>query len=72
MAEWISKTLGELTSFISKGIPPKYVDEKMRIRYGFSTKNAIGILKYPIMSQEYIMQQLKKYPKTNCFIVVMF
>lgn len=28
MAEWISKTLGELTSFISKGIPPKYVDEK--------------------------------------------
>ncbi len=27
MAEWISKTLGELTSFISKGIPPKYVDE---------------------------------------------
>ncbi len=28
MAEWISKTLGELTSFISKGIPPKYVDEE--------------------------------------------
>lgn len=28
MAEWISKTLGKLTSFISKGIPPKYVDEE--------------------------------------------
>lgn len=28
MVEWISKTLGELTSFISKGIPPKYVDEE--------------------------------------------
>ena len=28
MAEWISKALGELTSFISKGIPPKYVDEE--------------------------------------------
>lgn len=28
MAKWISKTLGELTSFISKGIPPKYVDEE--------------------------------------------
>lgn len=28
MAEWISKTLGELTSFISKGIPPKYIDEE--------------------------------------------
>ncbi len=28
MAEWITKTLGKLTSFISKGIPPKYVDEE--------------------------------------------
>lgn len=28
MAEWISKTLGEITSFISKGIPPKYVEEE--------------------------------------------
>lgn len=28
MAEWVSKTLGEITSFISKGIPPKYVEEE--------------------------------------------
>ena len=28
MVEWITKTLGELTSFISKGIPPKYVAEE--------------------------------------------
>lgn len=28
MAEWISKTLGEITSFIAKGISPKYVEEK--------------------------------------------
>ena len=28
MGEWISKTLGEITSFISKGIPPKYVEEE--------------------------------------------
>lgn len=27
MGEWLRKTLGELTSFISKGIPPKYVEE---------------------------------------------
>ena len=26
MAEWIEKTLGEITAFITKGIPPKYVD----------------------------------------------
>ena len=28
MAEWISKTLGEITLFITKGIPPKYVEEE--------------------------------------------
>ena len=28
MTEWISKTLGEITSFIAKGISPKYVEEK--------------------------------------------
>ena len=27
MGEWIEKTLGELTSYIAKGIPPKYVEE---------------------------------------------
>ena len=27
-SEWITKKVGELTSYISKGIPPKYVDEK--------------------------------------------
>lgn len=27
MGEWHEKTLGELTSYISKGIPPKYIDE---------------------------------------------
>lgn len=27
MGEWLEKTLGELTSFMTKGIPPKYVDE---------------------------------------------
>lgn len=26
MGEWIEKTLGELTSYIAKGIPPKYVE----------------------------------------------
>ena len=72
MAEWISKALGELTSLFLKGYPQNMLMKKMRIRYGFSTKNAIGILKFPIMSQEYIMQQSKKYPKINCFIVVMF
>ena len=28
MAEWIEKTLGEVTAFITKGIPPKYVDKE--------------------------------------------
>ena len=28
MAEWISKLLGEITSFIAKGIPPKYIEEE--------------------------------------------
>lgn len=28
MAEWIEKTLGEVTAFISKGIPPKYVEKE--------------------------------------------
>ena len=28
MGEWHEKTLGELTSYIAKGIPPKYVEEK--------------------------------------------
>lgn len=27
MGEWREKTLGELTSYIAKGIPPKYVEE---------------------------------------------
>lgn len=27
MEEWLEKTLGELTSYIAKGIPPKYVEE---------------------------------------------
>lgn len=27
MADWIEKTLGEVTSFIAKGIPPKYSEE---------------------------------------------
>ena len=27
MADWIEKTLGEVTSFIAKGIPPKYTEE---------------------------------------------
>ena len=27
MGKWIEKTLGELTSFITKGIPPKYIEE---------------------------------------------
>ena len=27
MGEWLEKTLGELTSYIAKGIPPKYVEE---------------------------------------------
>ena len=26
MAEWLEKTLGEVTSFITKGIPPKYTE----------------------------------------------
>ena len=28
MAEWIEKTLGEVTSYITKGIPPKYVNDE--------------------------------------------
>ena len=28
MTEWIEKTLGEVTAFITKGIPPKYVDKE--------------------------------------------
>lgn len=28
MGEWIQKTLGEITSYMSKGIPPKYTVEK--------------------------------------------
>ena len=28
MVEWIEKTLGEVTAFITKGIPPKYVDKE--------------------------------------------
>lgn len=36
MAEWISKTLGEITSFITKGIPPKYVEEE--------NKNTVRVL----------------------------
>ena len=28
MAEWITKSLGEVLSFISKGIPPKYVNQE--------------------------------------------
>lgn len=27
MGKWLEKTLGELTSFMTKGIPPKYVEE---------------------------------------------
>ena len=28
MSEWTEKTLGEVTAFITKGIPPKYVDQE--------------------------------------------
>ena len=27
MSDWKTKTLGEVTSYIAKGIPPKYVEE---------------------------------------------
>ena len=27
MSEWIEKSLGEITSNLTKGIPPKYVDK---------------------------------------------
>lgn len=27
MSEWIEKSLGEITSYLAKNIPPKYVDE---------------------------------------------
>ena len=30
MADWIEKTLGEVTSFIAKGIPPKYTEEESK------------------------------------------
>jgi type I restriction enzyme S subunit len=30
MADWIEKTLGEVTSFIAKGIPPKYSEEESK------------------------------------------
>ena len=36
MAEWISRTLGEVTSFIAKGIPPKYTEKE--------SKNTITVL----------------------------
>ena len=36
MAEWISRTLGEVTSFIAKGIPPKYTKKE--------SKNTIRVL----------------------------
>ena len=36
MAEWISRTLGEVTSFIAKGIPPKYTEKQ--------SKNTITVL----------------------------
>jgi restriction endonuclease S subunit len=36
MADWISKTLGEVTSFITKGIPPKYTEKE--------SKNTIRVL----------------------------
>ena len=36
MAAWISKTLGEVTSFITKGIPPKYTEKE--------SKNTIRVL----------------------------
>ena len=28
MSEWIEKTLGEVTSYITKGLPPKYVEKE--------------------------------------------
>ena len=28
MAKWLEKTLGEVTAFIAKGIPPKYTEEE--------------------------------------------
>lgn len=28
MSEWITRPLGEITAYIAKGIPPKYIDEK--------------------------------------------
>lgn len=27
MAEWVEKSLGEVTSYIAKGIPPQYTDK---------------------------------------------
>ena len=36
MSEWIEKSLGEITSYLAKGIPPKYVDE--------SNENTIYVL----------------------------
>ncbi|MDD3238547.1 MAG: restriction endonuclease subunit S [Lachnospira sp.] len=36
MSKWIEKTLGEVTSYITKGIPPKYVEDE--------TENAVRVL----------------------------
>lgn len=36
MAKWLEKTLGEVTAFIAKGIPPKYTEEE--------NKNTIRVL----------------------------
>lgn len=30
MSKWITRTLGEVTSYIAKGIPPKYVEEEAK------------------------------------------
>lgn len=62
MSEWIAKPLGEVTSYIAKGIPPKYVEEEsdntirvlnqkcnrdFRITYGDSRLHDNSIKKAP-------------------------
>ena len=50
MAEWLEKTLGEVTAFIAKGIPPKYTEEENE-----NTAN-----------QEFMIAQKRKFLQIKC------
>ena len=57
MAKWLEKTLGEVTAFIAKGIPPKYTEKESE-----KTIRVLNqILRFRTMNQEFKNKKKRRF-----------